>query len=190
MTVQRGGFAYRRVQCKQHSDLVYAEHGALLQSTLSSVWRVGALLFWQLFTAVPHGTGLAFCPATLLAVSRSCTRLCSAACAVPVCWLQVSTVLQPLMTADPPPTYFKTDMFTTCFQVRVVLLVTAFGWVCSVDVQLMACSCLSVCCSTTLMSRGRRIRLLPCVYRWLSCKLWDVFLSVLRLRSFATRHFN
>jgi hypothetical protein len=32
--------------------------------------------------------------------------------------VQVSTVLQPLMTADPPPTYFKTDMFTNCFQVR------------------------------------------------------------------------
>lgn len=31
--------------------------------------------------------------------------------------LQVSTVLQPLVTNDPPPTYFKTDMFTSCFQV-------------------------------------------------------------------------
>ena len=31
--------------------------------------------------------------------------------------LQVFTVLQPLMTNDPPPTYFKTDMFTNCFQV-------------------------------------------------------------------------
>lgn len=30
---------------------------------------------------------------------------------------QVATVLQPLMTKDPPPTYFKTDMFTSCFQV-------------------------------------------------------------------------
>ncbi|WIA14247.1 hypothetical protein OEZ85_002783 [Tetradesmus obliquus] len=36
---------------------------------------------------------------------------------------QVSTVLQPLMTADPPPTYFKTDMFTTCFQA----IVDAYG---------------------------------------------------------------
>jgi hypothetical protein len=31
---------------------------------------------------------------------------------------QVSTVLQPLVTDDPPPTYFQTDKFTTCFQVR------------------------------------------------------------------------
>lgn len=31
--------------------------------------------------------------------------------------LQVSTVLQPLVTGDPPPTYFRTDMFTSCFQV-------------------------------------------------------------------------
>eukprot|EP00878_Enallax_costatus_P038711 GHUV01044147.1.p1 GENE.GHUV01044147.1~~GHUV01044147.1.p1 ORF type:complete len:232 (-),score=59.25 GHUV01044147.1:369-1064(-) len=30
---------------------------------------------------------------------------------------QLSTVLQPLMTKDPPPTYFKTDLFTNCFQV-------------------------------------------------------------------------
>lgn len=30
---------------------------------------------------------------------------------------QVSTVLQPLVTDDPPPTYFKTDKFTSCFQV-------------------------------------------------------------------------
>lgn len=30
---------------------------------------------------------------------------------------QVSTVLQPLVTNDPPPTYFKTDKFTSCFQV-------------------------------------------------------------------------
>jgi hypothetical protein len=39
--------------------------------------------------------------------------------------VQVSTVLQPLMTADPPPTYFKTDMFTNCFQVRPLKRVAA-----------------------------------------------------------------
>jgi len=27
-------------------------------------------------------------------------------------------VLQPLVTNDPPPTYFKTDNFTSCFQVQ------------------------------------------------------------------------
>lgn len=35
---------------------------------------------------------------------------------------QVSTVLQPLMTKDPPPTYFKTDLFTNCFQVGSALV--------------------------------------------------------------------
>lgn len=27
---------------------------------------------------------------------------------------QVSTVLQPLVTGDPPPTYYRTDLFTNC----------------------------------------------------------------------------
>eukprot|EP00878_Enallax_costatus_P010440 GHUV01010898.1.p1 GENE.GHUV01010898.1~~GHUV01010898.1.p1 ORF type:complete len:788 (+),score=229.98 GHUV01010898.1:234-2597(+) len=36
---------------------------------------------------------------------------------------QLSTVLQPLMTKDPPPTYFKTDLFTNCFQA----IVDAYG---------------------------------------------------------------
>jgi hypothetical protein len=42
-------------------------------------------------------------------------------CLVYVCCfsvLQVSAVLQPLVTNDPPPTYFKTDKFTSCFQVQ------------------------------------------------------------------------
>ena len=33
------------------------------------------------------------------------------------CCMQVSTVLQPVVTNDPPPTYFRTDKFTSCFQV-------------------------------------------------------------------------
>jgi hypothetical protein len=53
---------------------------------------------------------------------NSSLGLCSFACAVSL-HLQVSTVLQPLMTADPPPTYFKTDMFTNCFQVGLRLVV-------------------------------------------------------------------
>jgi hypothetical protein len=40
---------------------------------------------------------------------------------------QVSTVLQPLVTADPPPTYFKTDKFTSCFQVGCVVGGNACG---------------------------------------------------------------
>jgi hypothetical protein len=40
--------------------------------------------------------------------------VCVCCCSV----LQVSTVLQPLVTNDPPPTYFKTDKFTSCFQVQ------------------------------------------------------------------------
>lgn len=37
--------------------------------------------------------------------------------------LQVSTILQPLVTTDPPPTYHKTTMFTSCFQA----IVDAYG---------------------------------------------------------------
>lgn len=36
---------------------------------------------------------------------------------------QVHTILQPLVTTDPPPTFFKTDMFQTCFQA----IVDAYG---------------------------------------------------------------
>eukprot|EP00879_Flechtneria_rotunda_P014171 GHRR01014808.1.p1 GENE.GHRR01014808.1~~GHRR01014808.1.p1 ORF type:complete len:648 (+),score=178.01 GHRR01014808.1:407-2350(+) len=36
---------------------------------------------------------------------------------------QVSAVLQPLVTGDPPPTFFKTDLFTNCFQA----IVDAYG---------------------------------------------------------------
>jgi V-type H+-transporting ATPase subunit a len=35
----------------------------------------------------------------------------------------VSTILQPLVTTDPPPTYHKTTLFTTCFQA----IVDAYG---------------------------------------------------------------
>jgi V-type H+-transporting ATPase subunit a len=35
----------------------------------------------------------------------------------------VSTILQPLVTTDPPPTYHKTTMFTSCFQA----IVDAYG---------------------------------------------------------------
>lgn len=42
--------------------------------------------------------------------------------------LQVSTVLQPLVTSDPPPTYFKTDKFTNCFQVQQWLHIKHNWW--------------------------------------------------------------
>jgi hypothetical protein len=32
---------------------------------------------------------------------------------------QVSTVLQPLVTGDPPPTYFRTDNFTYCERLAI-----------------------------------------------------------------------
>jgi hypothetical protein len=31
---------------------------------------------------------------------------------------QVGAILQPMRTADAPPTYFRTNKFTACFQVR------------------------------------------------------------------------
>lgn len=36
-------------------------------------------------------------------------------------------MLQPLVTSDAPPTYFKTDMFTSCFQVRMLCGGTFFA---------------------------------------------------------------
>lgn len=35
----------------------------------------------------------------------------------------MATILQPLVTNDPPPTYFRTDLFTNCFQA----IVDAYG---------------------------------------------------------------